>query len=298
MKGLSRWHSGKESAWQCRRHRLISGSGRCPRGGNGNPFQYSCLESPMDRGVWWVAVHSIAKVRHNWATEHTKGNKTCPKNANKSGHQCVKQYIHRKIFLTHLTGILATARISKYQFIFYLGSRALFVVHLLSCVQLFATPWAAAYQASLSFTISGVCADSCALSQHLILCCPLLLLPSIFSSIRVFSNSTFYIKPNAKCCFEEQIKWRFSYCCLVAKLYPNALQPHGLQPGRLLCPWDFPSKNMGNNFSMNWWFSKCITLLIFINSHSAVRKRLPLPYLLASIFVHLLFVSEWIFLIT
>ena len=58
-------------------------------------------------------------------------------------------------------------------------------------------------------------------------------------------NSGFYIKPNAKCCFEEQIKWRFSYCCLVAKLYPNALQPHGLQPGRLLCPWDFPSKNMG-----------------------------------------------------
>jgi len=61
MKGLSRWHSGKESASQCRRHRLISGSGRCPRGGNGNPLQYSCLENPMDRGVWWVAVHRIAK---------------------------------------------------------------------------------------------------------------------------------------------------------------------------------------------------------------------------------------------
>ena len=61
MKGLSRWHSGKESAWQCRRHRLISGSGRCPRGGNGNPFQYSCLESPMDRGAWQVTVHEVAK---------------------------------------------------------------------------------------------------------------------------------------------------------------------------------------------------------------------------------------------
>ena len=36
---------------------LISGSGRPPGGGNGNPFQYSCLENPMDRGTWWVTVH-------------------------------------------------------------------------------------------------------------------------------------------------------------------------------------------------------------------------------------------------
>ena len=31
----------------------IPGSGRFPEGGNGNPFQYSCLENPMDRGAWW-----------------------------------------------------------------------------------------------------------------------------------------------------------------------------------------------------------------------------------------------------
>ena len=30
---------------------------RSPRGGNGNPFQYSCLQNPMDRGVWWATVH-------------------------------------------------------------------------------------------------------------------------------------------------------------------------------------------------------------------------------------------------
>ena len=30
----------------------ISGSGRCPRGGNDNPLQYSCLKNPMDRGAW------------------------------------------------------------------------------------------------------------------------------------------------------------------------------------------------------------------------------------------------------
>jgi len=31
--------------------------------GNGNPLQYSCLENPMDRGAWWVAVHGVARSR-------------------------------------------------------------------------------------------------------------------------------------------------------------------------------------------------------------------------------------------
>ena len=39
----------------------IPGSGRPSGGGNGNPFQYSCLENPVDRGVWWAAVHGVAK---------------------------------------------------------------------------------------------------------------------------------------------------------------------------------------------------------------------------------------------
>ena len=32
-----------------------------PGEGNGNPLQYSCLENPMDRGVWWATVHGITK---------------------------------------------------------------------------------------------------------------------------------------------------------------------------------------------------------------------------------------------
>ena len=36
---------------------LIPGSGRSPRGGNGNPLQYSCLENTMDRGARWATVH-------------------------------------------------------------------------------------------------------------------------------------------------------------------------------------------------------------------------------------------------
>ena len=37
----------------------IPGSGRSPGGENGNPFQYSCLENPMDRGAWWATVHGV-----------------------------------------------------------------------------------------------------------------------------------------------------------------------------------------------------------------------------------------------
>ena len=69
------------------------------------------------------------------------------------------------------------------------------VVQLLSCVQLFATPSTAACQASLSFTVSQsllklMSIESVMPSNHLILCGPLLLLPSVFPSIRVFSNES------------------------------------------------------------------------------------------------------------
>ena len=38
---------------------LISESEKSPREGNGYPVQYSCLESPMDRGAWWAIVHGV-----------------------------------------------------------------------------------------------------------------------------------------------------------------------------------------------------------------------------------------------
>ena len=40
----------------------IHGLGRSPGGGHGNPLQNSCLENSMDRGAWWVAVHTVAKL--------------------------------------------------------------------------------------------------------------------------------------------------------------------------------------------------------------------------------------------
>ena len=46
---------------------LTPGSGRCPGVGNGNPFQYSCLENPMDRGLWWAIAHRLQGVGHDWS---------------------------------------------------------------------------------------------------------------------------------------------------------------------------------------------------------------------------------------
>ena len=73
-------------------------------------------------------------------------------------------------------------------------------VQLLRCVQLFATPWTAAHQASLPITNSQsllklMSIKSMMPSNHLILGCPLLLLPSIMPCMRVFSNeSTLHIR--------------------------------------------------------------------------------------------------------
>ena len=69
------------------------------------------------------------------------------------------------------------------------------LVQSFSCVRLSATPWTAALQASLSITNSRSLLKLMSIelvmpSNHLILCCPLLLPPSIFPSIRIFSNES------------------------------------------------------------------------------------------------------------
>ena len=83
------------------------------------------------------------------------------------------------------------------------------IVHFLSRVQLFTTPWTAAHQASLSFTISRsllklLSIDSVMSSKPLILCLPLLLPPLIFLSIRVFSNESVL-------CIRWPNCWSFSF---------------------------------------------------------------------------------------
>ena len=52
---------------------LIPGSGKVLGGGNGNPFHYSCLGNPMDRGAWWAATaHWVAKERLNNDNKNNK----------------------------------------------------------------------------------------------------------------------------------------------------------------------------------------------------------------------------------
>ena len=56
FKGDSQWFSSKETACQAGDSGSIPGLGRSPREGNGNPFQYSCLGNPMDRGAQWAYI--------------------------------------------------------------------------------------------------------------------------------------------------------------------------------------------------------------------------------------------------
>ena len=60
---------GKESTCHAGDLGSIPVLGRSPGEGNGNPLQYSCLETATDRGAWWATVHGLARVGHNLATK-------------------------------------------------------------------------------------------------------------------------------------------------------------------------------------------------------------------------------------
>ena len=59
--GLPWWLSGKKSTCQCRTHRFAPWVGKIPWRKIGSPFQYSCLENPMDRGGWGTTVYGVTK---------------------------------------------------------------------------------------------------------------------------------------------------------------------------------------------------------------------------------------------
>ena len=61
MKDFPGGSDGKVSAYNAGDPGSIPGWGRSPGEGNGNPFQYSRLENPMDGGAWWAAVHGVSK---------------------------------------------------------------------------------------------------------------------------------------------------------------------------------------------------------------------------------------------
>ena len=130
---------------------------------------------------------------------------------------------------------------------------SLFVVQSLSCVWLFVTPWIAAHQASLSFTVSWSLLKIMSIelvmpSKHFILCCLLFLLHSLFSSIRVFSNKlalcirwpkywslSFSISPSNE--YSGLISFRIDWFDLLAVRgnFRSLLQAHSLKASVLQC---------------------------------------------------------------
>ena len=130
-------------------------------------------------------------------------------------------------------------------------------VQLLSCVQLFATPWTAARQASLSITNSQSLLRLMSIelvmpSNHLILCCPLLLLPSIFPSIMVFSNELFLHIRWPK-------YWSYSFSIRPSNKYS------GLISFRIDCWISLQSKGLSRVFSS-----------IIVRKHQFFSTHLPL----------------------
>ena len=107
-----------------------------------------------------------------------------------------------------------------YQDIDYCSLRfTVVLVQLLSHIQLFVIPWTTTLQAPLSSTVSGgllkfMFVESMVLSNHLILCRPLLVSPSLFRSIKVFANQP-------ALCIRRQKCWSFSFSNIPSNEYPG-----------------------------------------------------------------------------
>ena len=167
-------------------------------------------------------------------------------------------------------------------------------------VPLFATPWTAAHYASLSITNSWslpklMSIESVMPSNHLILCCPLLLLPSIFPNIRVFSNESAFALGGQK-------DWSFSFNISSSNGHPglisfridwldflavqgtlkSLLQYHSSKASILLCSVFFtvqlshPYMTTGKTIALTrWTFVGKVMSLLFNMLSRLVRTFLP-----------------------
>ena len=115
----------------------ISGSGRSPRGGHGNPLQYSCLENPVDREDWKAEVH---RVTQSW---------TWLKWPSSSSMKARGSFWQIKTFSSATRG----QRRMKIRAITELKSSRILCVHVLRHVWFFVTPWTAACPSPLSIGI-------------------------------------------------------------------------------------------------------------------------------------------------
>ena len=146
-----------------------------------------------------------------------------------------------------------------------------------SSVQLFATPWIAAHQASLSITNSQSPPKPMSIelmmpSNHLILCHPLLLLPSVFPSIRVFSNESalhirwpkywsfsFNISPSSEHPGLNSFRMNWLDLLAVQRTLKNLLQHHSSKASIIQCSaffivqLSYPYMTTGKNIALTRW---------------------------------------------
>ena len=153
--------------------------------------------------------------------------------------------------------------LSRYTFLLYFTTSIQFSsVQSLSHVWLLVTPWAAAHQASLLITNSRSLLKLMSIelvmpSNHFILCHPILLLPSIFPSIRVFFNES-------ALCIRWPKYWSFGisgWGIVVQLLSCFSLWPHELQYTRLHCPSPSPGA-CSTSCPLSWWCHPIISFSV------------------------------------
>ena len=190
-------------------------------------------------------------------------------------------------------------------FFYFLCCLLIYLIHilssvqLLSCIPVFVTPWTTACQASLPITNSWslpkcMSIESVMPSNHLILCHPLLLLPSIIPSIRVFSNESavrirwpkyrtfrFNISPSNE--HPRLISLRMDWLDLLAVqgTLKSLLQYHSSKASVLLCSAFFifqlsdPYMNTGKTIALTRWTFVCkvMSLLFYMLSRLVITFR-------------------------
>ena len=222
--GFSGGASGKKPTCQCRRHkrhRFSPWVGMISWKRTWQPTPVFFLENPMDRRTWQSMVHSGSqRVRHNWNNlaythEATTANIILEPWRDESIVSKIRSKTRMSTIATviqHSIGSPSKSDQTRKRFV---------VVQSLSYLKIFKTPWTVASQALLSSSVSWSLLkvpliELVKLSNHLILYHPFLLLPSIFPSIRVFSNESILIRWSKYWSFSFSISSSSKYSGLIS----------------------------------------------------------------------------------